>query len=167
MRQALAANNFLSAVGQTRGSLIQVNLTANTDLRSVPEFKQLVIRAGERARWSGLGDVADVVLGAEDYNTEVRFSGQTAVFMGVWVLPNSNSLDVIKSVTVEMDKIQADLPTGMKASVAYDATGYIRNALSEVFKTLMETLLIVMIVIFLFMGRSAPCWSRSSRFRCP
>jgi Cation/multidrug efflux pump len=72
--------------------------------------------------------------------------------MGVWVLPNSNSLDVIKSVTVEMDKIQADLPTGMKAAVAYDATGYIRNALTEVFKTLMETLLIVMIVIFLFMG---------------
>jgi multidrug efflux pump len=151
VRQALAANNFLSAVGQTRGSLIQVNLTANTDLRSVPEFKQLVIRQ-EHGTLVRLGDVADVVLGAEDYNTEVRFSGQTAVFMGVWVLPNSNSLDVIKSVTLEMDKIQADLPTGMKASVAYDATGYIRSALTEVVKTLMETLLIVMIVIFLFLG---------------
>ena len=151
VRQALGANNFLSAVGQTKGSLIQVNLTANTDLRSVPEFKQLVIRE-EHGTLVRLGDIADVVLGAEDYNTEVRFSGQTAVFMGVWVLPNSNSLDVIKAVTVEMDKIKADLPTGMKAAVAYDATGYIRNALSEVFKTLMETLLIVMIVIFLFLG---------------
>ncbi len=151
VRQALAANNFLSAVGQTKGSLIQVNLTANTDLRSVPEFKQLVIRE-ENGTLVRLGDVADVVLGAEDYNTEVRFSGQTAVFMGVWVLPNANSLDVIKAVRIEMDKIQADLPTGMKAAVAYDATGYIRNALSEVVKTLMETLLIVMIVIFLFLG---------------
>jgi multidrug efflux pump len=151
VRRALEANNFLSAVGQTKGSLIQVNLTANTDLRSVPEFKQLVIRE-EHGSLVRLGDIAEVVLGAEDYNTEVRFSGQTAVFMGVWVLPNSNSLDVIKSVTVEMEKIKADLPTGMKASVAYDATGYIRNALEEVVKTLMETLLIVMIVIFLFLG---------------
>jgi multidrug efflux pump len=151
VREALAANNFLSAVGQTKGSLIQVNLTANTDLRSVPEFKQLVIRQ-ENGTLVRLGDIADVALGAEDYNTEVRFSGQTAVFMGVWVLPNANSLDVIKAVRDEMGKIQADLPTGMKAAVAYDATGYIRNALSEVVKTLMETLLIVMIVIFLFLG---------------
>jgi multidrug efflux pump len=151
VRQALAANNFLSALGQTKGSLIQVNLTADTDLRSVPEFKQLVIRQ-ENGALVRLGDVADVVLGAEDYNTEVRFSGKTAVFMGVWVLPNANSLDVIKEVTLEIGKIQKDLPTGMKAAVAYDATGYIRNALSEVFKTLLETLLIVMVVIFLFMG---------------
>jgi multidrug efflux pump len=121
VRQALSANNFLSAVGQTKGSLIQVNLTANTDLRSVPEFKQLVIR-NENGTLVRLGDVADVVLGAEDYGTEVRFSGQTAVFMGVWVLPNSNSLDVIKAVRGEVDKIKADLPTSMKAAVAYDAT---------------------------------------------
>ncbi len=151
VRQALSANNFLSAVGQTKGSLIQVNLTANTDLRSVPEFKQLVISqdGGSLVR---LGDVADVVLGAEDYSTEVRFSGQTAVFMGVWVLPNANSLDVIKAVRAEIESIKADLPSGMKAAVAYDATGYISDALSEVFHTLMETLLIVMIVIFLFLG---------------
>jgi len=151
VRQALAANNFLSALGQTKGSLIQVNLTADTDLRSVGEFKQLVIRQ-ENGALVRLGDIADVVLGAEDYNTEVRFSGQTAVFMGVWVLPNANSLDVIKAVTAEIAKIQKDLPTGMKAVVAYDATGYIRSALTEVVKTLMETLLIVMIVIFLFLG---------------
>jgi len=151
VRQALAANNYLSAVGQTKGSLIQVNLTANTDLRSVPEFKQLVVRE-ENGALVRLGDIADVVLGAEDYNTEVRFSGQTAVFMGVWVLPNSNSLDVIKSVRAEVEKIKTDLPTGMKAAIAYDATGYISDALSEVIKTLVETLIIVMIVIFLFLG---------------
>jgi multidrug efflux pump len=151
VRRALAANNFLSAVGQTKGSLIQVNLTANTDLSSVPEFRQLVIRE-ENGALVRLGDVADVVLGAEDYDTDVRFSGQTAVFMGVWVLPNANSLDVIKSVRAELERIKSDLPSGMKASMAYDATGYIHDALREVFKTLIETLIIVVIVIFLFLG---------------
>src|SRR5512142_1556291 len=101
VRQALAANNYLAAVGQTKGALVQVNLTANTDLRSVREFQQLVVReqGGARVR---LGDIADVVLGAEDYDAAVNFSGQTAVFVGVWALPNANSLDVIKRVRAEM-----------------------------------------------------------------
>ena len=151
VRRALAAQNYLSAVGSTRGSMIQVNLTANTDLRSVPEFKQMVIRQRGDALVR-LGDIAEVVLGAEDYNTEVRFSSQTAVFMGIWVLPNSNSLDVIKSARDEVGKMQRDLPSGMQVKIAYDATGYISDALREVFKTLLETLLIVVIVIFLFLG---------------
>src|SRR5512139_2096694 len=91
VRQALAANNYLAAVGQTKGSLVQVNLTANTDLRSVKEFQQLVIRERDGAMVR-LGDVAEVVLGAEDYDTAVNFSGQTAVFIGVWALPNANAL---------------------------------------------------------------------------
>ena len=97
VRQALAANNFLAAVGQTKGALVQVNLTANTDLRSVPEFKRLVIREQDGAIVR-LEDIAEVVLGAEDYDTDVRFSGQTAVFMGIWPLPNANSIDVIERV---------------------------------------------------------------------
>ena len=110
--QALANNNFLSAVGQTKGALVQVNLTANTDLRSVDEFKNLVIRqSGDQL--VRLRDVADVVLGAEDYDSEVRFTGEKAVFMGIWVLPNANSLDVIKRVRTEMASIEKDLPTGL------------------------------------------------------
>ena len=144
VRQALAANNFLAAVGQTKGSLIQVNLTANTDLRSVEEFKRLVVVQEQDGAIVRLEDIADVVLGAEDYDTEVRFSGQTAVFMGIWPLPNANSLDVIERVRAEMDGIQKELPTGMQARVAYDATDYINNAIHEVVKTLTETLLIVM-----------------------
>jgi multidrug efflux pump len=151
VRTALAANNFLSAVGQTKGSLVEVNLTANTDLRSVDEFKNLVVRrSGDHL--VRLSDVADVVLGAEDYDSEVRFSGERAVFMGVWVLPNANSLDVIKRVRVEMAAIQKDLPTGLTARVAYDATKYISDALHEVVKTLVITLAIVSVVIFLFLG---------------
>jgi multidrug efflux pump len=151
VRQALAANNFLAAVGNTKGSLIQVNLTTNTDLQSVEEFRRLVVReqAGAIVR---LEDIADVVLGAENYDTEVRFSGQTAVFMGIWPLPNANSLDVIKRVRAEMAAIQAQLPSGMQARVAYDATNYIDNAIREVVKTLVETLVIVIAVIFLFLG---------------
>src|SRR6185437_10660455 len=151
VRQALAANNFLSAVGHTKGSLVQVNLSANTDLRSVDEFKKLVIRqSGDQL--VRLSDVADVVLGAEDYDSEVRFSGERAVFMGIWVLPNANSLDVIKRARAEMEAIQKDLPTGLTGRVAYDATSYISDAIHDVVHTLIETLIIVAIVIFLFLG---------------
>ena len=151
VRQALAANNYLSAVGQTKGSLVQVNLTANTDLRSVKEFQQLVIREkdGSVVR---LGDVGDVVLGAEDYDVMVNFSGDTAVFVGIWALPNANSLDVIKRVRVEMTEIQRELPEQIKATIAYDGTAYIQNAIDEVVQTLLETILIVVVVIFLFLG---------------
>ena len=151
VRRALAANNFLAAVGQTKGSLVQVNLTANTDLSSVQEFKRLVLR-DQNGAVVRLEDIADVVLGAEDYDTEVRFSGQTAVFMGIWSLPNANSIDVIGRVRVEMASIQKQLPSGLQARIAYDATDYITNAIDEVIKTLGETLLIVVVIIFLFLG---------------
>jgi multidrug efflux pump len=151
VRNMLARNNYLSAVGSTKGSLLQVNLTANTDLHTVDDFKKLVVRQ-DKGNLVRLSDIADVVLGAEDYNTEVRFSGQKAVFMGIWVLPNANSVDVIKRVRVEMEQIQKELPAGMKAEIAYDATAYINDAIHEVVKTLVDTLLIVMVVIFLFLG---------------
>jgi multidrug efflux pump len=151
VRQALAANNFLTALGRSKGALIQVNLTADTNLSTVDEFKRLVVRE-ENGTIVRLSDISDVVLGAEDYDSEVRFSGQTAVFMGIWPLPNANSLDVIKKVRAEMASIEHDLPTGLKARIAYDATNYISNAIREVLKTLGDTLMIVMIVIFLFLG---------------
>jgi multidrug efflux pump len=151
VRTALAANNYLAAVGKSKGSLVQVNLTTDTDLKSVAEFKRMQIREsnGTVVR---LEDIADVVLGAEDYDAEVRFSGQTAVFMGIFVLPNANSLDVIKGIRKEMDGLQKDLPTGMSGRIAFDGTQYITGAIDEVVGTLGETLLIVVVVIFLFLG---------------
>ncbi len=151
VRRALAGNNYLSAVGQTKGSLVTVNLTANTDLRTVQEFEQLVLRESGGAVVR-LKDIADVQLGAENYDSAVRFSGEQAVFMGVWVLPNANTLDVIRAVRAELEKIKAELPTGLTAGVGYDSTVYITDAISEVLKTLLETLLIVVVVIFLFLG---------------
>src|SRR5262249_26408316 len=141
----------LSAVGHTKGSLIQVNLAVNTDLRSVEEFRRLVIRqSGDKL--VRLQDIADVNLGAEDYDSEMRLGGAKAVFLGVWVLPTANALEVMKRVRAEVAAIQRDLPTGIKCSLGYDGTKYIDDALHEVLKTLTETLLIVAIVIFLFLG---------------
>ncbi len=151
VRQALGNNNVRSAVGTTKGAYIQVNLTANTSLETIEDFKRLVVRQDKDAVIR-LSDVADVVLGAEDYNTEVRFSGKDAVFMGIWVLPNANSLDVAKRVRTEMANLQSRYPTGFTGGIAYDGTKYIDSAIHEVVKTLSETLLIVVIVIFLFLG---------------
>ena len=151
VRQALAQNNYLAAVGQTKGQLVQVNLTANTDLRSPAEFEQMVIRQGGGSTVR-LRDIANVVLGAEDYDTVVNFTGQTAVFIGIWSLPNANSLDVIKRVRAEMESLQKELPEQIKATIAYDGTAYIRSAITEVVSTLRDTLLIVVVVIFLFLG---------------
>ncbi len=151
VRQALGNNNYLAAVGRSKGALVQVNLTANTDLHTAEEFRQLVVRR-EGTNLVRLQDIADVVLGAEDYDSEVRFSEQKAVFIGVWVLPNANAVDVIKEVNREMESIKKEVPTGMSATVAYDATRYINDSISEVIRTLGETLLIVVLVIFLFLG---------------
>ena len=151
VRDKLAQNNYLSALGTTKGGLVQLNLTANTDLQSVEEFKRLAVKQ-EGDTIVRLGDVADVVLGAESYEQDVRFSGEKSIFMGVWVMPNANSLDVIAGVREAMDVIRDQLPTGMEAHIAYDATSYIDSAIHEVRNTLIETIVIVGVVIFLFLG---------------
>ncbi|MEI6714816.1 MAG: efflux RND transporter permease subunit [Verrucomicrobiota bacterium] len=151
VRSALSANNYLSALGNTKGTLITVNLVANTNLRTPAEFRELAIRE-QNGTVIRLKDIADVVLGAENYDTDVRFSGQKAMFMGVWVLPTSNSLDVIQKVRDDLPLIEKQLPSGIKVHLSYDATAYIRDALHEVLSTLTETLLIVIFVIFLFLG---------------
>jgi len=151
VREALGRNNYLSALGRTKGSMVSVNLVANTDLRTPEEFRQLVVKE-QNGVVVRLGEIADVVLGAENYEEDVRFNGETATFMGVWVLPTANSLDVIKRVREAMPGIEAQLPVGMKAGIPYDSTEYIQDAINEVLTTLSETLLIVVIVIFLFLG---------------
>ena len=151
VREALQANNYLAAVGATKGSMISVNLVANTNLRTAEEFRQLAIKQAD-GTIVRLGEIADVVLGAENYNEEVSFNGQTATFMGLWVLPTANSLDVVRAVREVMPGIEKALPTGINLGIPYDSTVYINDAIHEVIKTLIETLIIVMLVIYLFMG---------------
>src|SRR5205807_2065835 len=113
VRDALARNNYLSALGSTKGSMVSVNLVANTDLRSPEDFKQMVVKQvnGVVVR---MGEIADIQLGAENYDQDVRFNGETATFMGIWVLPTANSLQVIQDLRKTLPAIQEQLPSGMK-----------------------------------------------------
>lgn len=151
VNDALAKNNYLSALGATKGSMVSVNLVANTDLRTPDDFKKMVVKQSNGVVVR-MGEIADVELGAENYDQDVKFNGETATFMGIWVLPTANSLEVIKGVRADLPSIQSQLPTGMKVGVPYDSTEYIQDAINEVLHTLTETLLIVVVVIFLFLG---------------
>jgi multidrug efflux pump len=149
--RALAANNALAAVGSTKGAMISVNLNAATDLHTAAEFRNLIVKQ-ENGAIIRLGDVADVELGAQSYNTIVRFSGKSATFIGIYVLPTANALDVIDQVKATLPDIRAQLPAGLTMSVPYDTTAYIHDAINEVVRTLGEALAIVIVVIFLFLG---------------
>ncbi len=148
---ALQRNNYLAAVGQTKGNLVQVNLLANTDLRSTDEFKDLIVadRNGAIVR---LSDVARVELGAEEADMVAKFSGKEAVYLGVWPLVGTNEIEVAHRLRAEMERIRPTLPKDIDMRLAYDATVFMEDALEEITKTLSETILIVGLVVFLFMG---------------
>jgi multidrug efflux pump len=148
---ALQNNNYLSAVGTTKGQMISVDLTTDTDLHSAQEFENLVVKQKGNALVR-LKDVGTVVLGAEDYNSAVAFKGKNSVFIGIKVAPNANILSVIRGIRQIFPEIQAQMPAGLRGDIGYDATGYINTAIREVVKTLLETLVIVTLVIFLFLG---------------
>lgn len=151
VNQALAANNFLSAIGTTKGQMVSVNLTAATDLHTVDEFKNLVVKS-DGANVVRLDQVAEVQLGAEDYNSEFLFDGQHTVAIGIKAAPDANVLDVISRVRKVFPQIQSQLPAGLSGNIAYDGTDFIRASIHEVVQTLVETFLIVAVVIFLFLG---------------
>jgi multidrug efflux pump len=148
---ALANNNALAAVGATKGEAITVNLNASTNLHTRRDFEELVVREHQGAIVR-LRDIADVALGAETYDSSVSFNGETATFMAINVLPNANSLTVIKDVRKVLPDIESQMPRGMRLTIPYDATEYINDSINEVIKTLVEALAIVIVVIFLFLG---------------
>jgi multidrug efflux pump len=149
--QALGANNYLAAVGTTKGQMVSIDLTAGTDLHTVEGFRQLAVKQKDGAIVR-LRDVATVVLGAEDYNFNVSFSGKLAVFIGIKVAPEANLLQVAQRVRDAMPDIQAQLPTGLSGEIVYDSTAFVTSAIREVEKTLIQALLIVTVVIYLFLG---------------
>src|SRR5216110_3284643 len=148
---ALQRNNYLAAVGQTKGDLVQVNLLANTDLRSADEFKDLIVadRGGAIVR---LSDVARIELGAEEADMVAKFSDREAVYLGVWPLVGSNEIEVAHRLRAEMERLRPTLPKDIDMRLAYDATVFMEDALTEITKTLGETIMIVGLVVFLFMG---------------
>ncbi len=149
--RAIAANNYLSAVGATKGMMTSVDLTASTDLHTAEEFRQLVILEKNGAILR-LGDVAEVMLGAESYEASVKFGGNPTTAVAINVLPTANALTVINDVRKIFPAIVAELPRSMTAAIPYDATDYIRSAIDEVVVTLVEALLIVIVIIYLFLG---------------
>jgi multidrug efflux pump len=151
VHSALRRNNYLAAVGQTKGDLVQLNLLANTDLRSVEEFNDLIVaeREGGLVR---LSDVARVELGAEEADFVAKYSKSEGVYLGVWPLVGTNEIDVAHRLRDEMERIRATLPPDIDMQLAYDATVFMEDALEEITKTLAETILIVGLVVFLFMG---------------
>jgi multidrug efflux pump len=151
VRAALANNNYLAALGTTKGQMVSVDLTAGTSLHTVDEFKQLTVRQKDGAIVR-LEDVANVVLGAENYDFTTAFGGRNSVFIGIKVAPEANVLDVAKRVRDVFPDIQAQMPNGVTGEIVYDGTKFIRSSIDEVEKTLIQALVIVSVVIFLFLG---------------
>ena len=149
--QALAANNYISGLGSTKGQMVQVDLTASTDLHSLDDFRNLVLKQSGGAIVR-LKDVANVTLGFDDYETEVGFDGQRAVYLGIQVAPAANLLDVINGVRAIFPGIQSQLPQGLNGQIVYDSTDFVSSAIHEVVRTLVMAVLIVTFVVFAFLG---------------
>ncbi len=151
VNNALAANDFISAVGRTKGNMVTVDLTSATGLHTVDEFKNLAIKSVNGAIVR-LGDVANVTLGAENYDTRVYFDGKGAVYIGIQVAPSANLLSVISDIHKVFPSIQQQLPQGLSGKIVYDATQYVKTSIREVITTIGEALVIVTLVIFLSLG---------------
>jgi multidrug efflux pump len=149
--QALSANDYISGIGTTKGQMVQVNLSASTSLHTADEFRNLVVKQSGGAVVR-LKDVANVTLGAEDYDSEVGFDGKQAVYIGIQVAPAANLLDVIAGVHKVFPDIQALFPQGLNGEIIYDSTEFVHSAINEVIRSLAQALAIVTVVVFLFLG---------------
>jgi len=149
--RVLRANNYLSGVGKLKGDLVQIDLSATTDVSRAEDFRRLVIRS-EADTLVRLDDIARVELGAADYDSTTLYKGNPAIFIAVDQTPGANPLDVAKRVRDLLPKLQADFPEGLKVFVPYDASEFIEASIREVFKTLAEAVLVVLLVIFLSLG---------------
>ncbi|GAB6044003.1 efflux RND transporter permease subunit [Endothiovibrio diazotrophicus] len=148
---ALAGNNYLASIGNTKGRMVQIDLAVDTGLKSLEGFRNLMVKSVD-GRVVRLTDVAEVSLGAEDYETNVAFDGKPSVFVGIQVAPGANLLDVVARVRRVLPEIQAQLPTGLKGEVIYDSTKFVDSSIDEVIKTLVKAVLIVTAVVFVFLG---------------
>jgi multidrug efflux pump len=148
---ALSSNNYIAGLGTTKGQMVQVNLTAATNLKSLQEFRDLVVKQAGASNIR-LSDVANLTLGSEDYESSVGFNGKRAVYIGIQVAPNANLLDVIKGVRAIYPDIKAQQPDGLNSEIIYDSTDFVNSSIKEVVHSLGEALLIVTVVVFLFLG---------------
>ena len=150
---ALTRNNFLAAVGRAKGREVQVDLLANTDLRSAEEFERLIVREdGAQDQMIRLSDIGRVELGAEEETSNVRHNGKDGVYLAVWPLPGANEISVAYALRAELEKIKPTLPPQTEIALAFDGTVYMENSIKEIAVTFTETVAIVGIIVFLFLG---------------
>jgi multidrug efflux pump len=148
---ALSRNNFLAAVGRTKSRDVQVDLLTDTDLKAASEFDDLIVR-DRQGTLVRLKDIAKVELGSEEPTGQAGFNGKPAVWLSVWPLPRANELEVASLLKKRIEEIRPSLPAGVQMTLAYDGTYYMDHAIKEITRTLMETIAIVALVVFLFMG---------------
>jgi multidrug efflux pump len=148
---ALEANNHQSAAGQTKGYFTVSNITAGTNLASIDEFRAMVVKAAGGAIVR-LGDIATVELGAKSSDSSVAMNGQHAVFIGINATPDGNPLEIVKGVRALVPTLERGLPPTLTMEIPYDSTDFINASIQEVERTLAEAILIVIVVIFLFLG---------------
>ncbi|MDB6144012.1 MAG: cation/multidrug efflux pump [Pseudomonas sp.] len=148
---AVRRYNFLSAAGEVKGEYVVTSINAATELKSAEAFAAIPLKTSGDSRVL-LGDVARVEMGAENYNVFTSFDGTPSVYIGIKGTPGANPLDVIKEVRKLLPELESQLPPNLKVSVAYDATLFIQASIREVVKTLIEAVLIVIVVVFLFLG---------------
>jgi multidrug efflux pump len=151
IQEALLRNNFVATVGRTKGRDVQIDLMTDTDLRGPEDFRDLIIRDRDGAIVR-LSDVARVELGSEEATGQAGFNGESAIWFSVWPLPSANELDVARDLKQRLAELQPTIPAGVTMLLAYDGTYYMDHAISEIIKTLIETVAIVGLVVFLFMG---------------
>ena len=148
---ALQQNDFISGLGTTKGQMVQISLTASTNLHTAQEFENLVLKQANGAIVR-LKDVANVMLGADDYESQVGFDGRQAVYVGIQTAPAANLLDVISGVRKVFPDIQAQLPRGLTGAIVYNSTDFVNSSIREVVRSLIEALVIVTLVVFAFLG---------------
>jgi multidrug efflux pump len=148
---ALQNNDFIAALGKTKGQATQITLTASTGLSSAAEFQNLIVRQTNNAIIR-LRDVGTVTLGADNYDQHVTFDNKGGVFVGIQVAPNANLLSVIGSIRKIFPGIVANLPSGLDGSIAYDSTEFVNASIHDVLSALIEALGIVTLVVFAFLG---------------
>jgi multidrug efflux pump len=148
---AIRSNNYQSAPGQTKGYFTVSNITANTDLKSLDEFRQMVVKA-DGGTLIRLQDIGTVDLAAQSYESSVLMNGQHAVFIGIESTPTGNPLNIVQGVRAMQSDLERSLPPTVKMGIAYDSTTFITSSIHEVERTLIEAIVIVIVVIFLFLG---------------
>ncbi|HFL3403886.1 TPA: efflux RND transporter permease subunit [Legionella pneumophila] len=147
----LASNNFLTAAGSTKSEYVAINVTAKTDLNNVGEFERLIVKS-DKGSIIRLRDIAKVELGSQNYDSSVTFNSKKAVFISITPTPTANPLTVINDARKLFPSIVREFPPSLTGTIVYDATAFIRASIHEVMETIIEAAVIVIIVIFLFLG---------------